>query len=78
MEVANEELKQAHALTDAALKRERVAKQKVERAKTTRMISKEKAKKFKIVLVVLWVMFVVLLILSTGFGEVKIRQRCLP
>lgn len=78
MEVANEELKQAHTLTDAALKRERVAKQKVERAKTTRMISEEKAKKFKIVLEVLWVMFVVLLILSAGFREIEIRQRCLP
>ena len=42
------------------------------------MISEEKAKKFKIALVVSWVMFVVLLILSTGFGEVRIGQRCLP
>ena len=42
------------------------------------MISEDKAKKFKIALIVSWVMFVVLLILSTGFGEVRIRQRCLP
>ena len=42
------------------------------------MIFEEKAKKFKITLVVSWDMFVVLLILSTRFGEVKIRQSCLP
>ena len=78
VEVANEELKQAHALTDAALERERVAKRKAKRAKATRMIFEEKAKKSKITLVVSWVMFVVLLILSTRFGEVRIRQRCLP
>ena len=78
VEVANEELKQTHALTDAALERERVAKRKAKRAKATRMIFEEKAKKSKITLVVSWVMFVVLLILSTRFGEVRIRQRCLP
>ena len=33
VEVANEELKQAHALIDAALERKRVAKQKAKRAK---------------------------------------------
>ena len=55
-----------------------IAKRKVKRAKATRMIFEEKAKKFKIALVVFWVMFVVLLILSTRFGEVEIRQRCLP
>ena len=42
------------------------------------MISKEKAKKLTIALVVSWVMFVILLILSSRFGEVEIRQRCLP
>jgi len=42
------------------------------------MISEEKAKKLTIALVNSWVMFVVLLILSTRYGEVKIRQRCLP
>ena len=42
------------------------------------MISEEKAKKLTIVLVVSWVMFVVLLILFSRFGEVEIRQRCLP
>ena len=78
VEVANEELKQAHALTAAALERERVAKRKFERAKAARMISEDKAKKFKIALIVSWVMFVVLLILSTRFGKVRIRQRCLP
>ena len=52
VEVANEELKQAHALIDAALERERVAKRKAERAKAARMIFEEKAKKFKIALVV--------------------------
>ena len=78
MEVANEESKQAHALTTAALERERVAKRKFERAKTARMISKEKVKKLTIALVVLGVMFLVLLILSTRIGEIKIRQMCLP
>ena len=78
VEVANEELKQAHALTAAALERERVAKRKFERAKAARMIAEEKAKKLTIALVVLGVMFFVLLILSTRIGEVKIRQMCLP
>ena len=78
VEVANEESKQAHALTAAALERERVAKRKFERAKVARMISEDKAKKLTIALVVLGVMFLVLLILSTRFGEVKIRQMCLP
>ena len=78
MKVANEESKQAHALTTAALERERVAKRKFERAKTARMISKEKVKKLTIALVVLGVMFLVLLILSTRIGEIKIRQMCLP
>ena len=68
----------AHALTTAALERERVAKRKFERAKTTRMISEEKAKKLTIALVVLGVMFLVLLILSTRIGEIKIMQMCLP
>ena len=52
MEVANEKLKQAHTLTDAAFERERVAKRMVERAKAARMISEEKAKKLTIALVV--------------------------
>ena len=39
------------------------------------MISEEKAKKLTITLVVLGVMFLVLLILSTGFEEVK-SGRC--
>ena len=77
MEVANEESKQAHALTTATLERERVAKRKFERAKATRMIFEEKAKLI-IALVVLGVMFLVLLILSTRIREVKIRQICLP
>ena len=37
------------------------------------MIFEEKAKKLTIALIVSWVMFLVLLILSTRFGEVKIR-----
>ncbi|KAL0000432.1 hypothetical protein SO802_014213 [Lithocarpus litseifolius] len=78
VEVANEELKQAHALAAAALERERVTKRKYERAKAARMISEEKAKKLTIALLVLRVMFLVLLILSTRLGEVKIRQMCLP
>ena len=41
------------------------------------MISKEKAKKLTIALIVLGVMFLVLLILTTRFGEVKIKQMCL-
>ena len=78
VEVANEESKQAHALTATALERERVAKRKFEKAKVAHMISEEKAKKLTIALVVSWVMFVVLLILFSRFGEVEIRQRCLP
>ena len=77
VEVANEESKQAYALTAAALERERIAKRKFEKAKTADMVSKEKAKKLTVVLVVLGVMFLVLLILSTRFGKVKIRQMCL-
>ena len=78
MEVASEESKQAHALIATALERERVAKRKFERAKATRMIFEEKAKKLIVALVVLGVMFLILLILSSRFGEVKIRQMCLP
>ena len=73
MEVANEELKQAHALSDAALERKQVANRKAKRVKAACMIFEEKAKKSKITLVVSWVMFVVLLILSTKFEEVEIR-----
>ena len=78
MEVASEELKQAYALSATTLERERVAKRKFERVKAARMISEEKAKKLTVALVVLGVMFLVLLILSIRFGEVKIRQMCLP
>ena len=48
------------------------------RAKVAHRISEEKAKKFKIALVLSWVMFRVLLILFTRFGEVRSKQRCLP
>ena len=72
MEVANEESKQAHVLTATALERERVAKRKFEKTKVAHMIFEEKAKKLTIALVVLGVMFLVLLILSTRIGEVKI------
>ncbi|KAL0008008.1 hypothetical protein SO802_009510 [Lithocarpus litseifolius] len=78
VDVANEESKQAHALAAAALERERVTERKYARAKATRMIFEEKAKKLTIALLVLGVMFLVLLILSTRFREVKIRQMCLP
>ncbi|KAK9985170.1 hypothetical protein SO802_034695 [Lithocarpus litseifolius] len=78
VEVANEESKQAHALATATLEKERVTKRKYERAKAARTISKEKARKLTIAVVVLGVMFIVLLILSTRLGEVKIRQMCLP
>ena len=78
VEVANEGSKQAHALIAAALGREWVTKQKVERAKAALLIYEEIAKKLTITLVVLGVMFLVLLILSTRFREVKIRQMCLP
>lgn len=44
VEVANEESKETHALTKATLERERVAKQKAERAKAARMIFDEKSK----------------------------------
>ena len=77
VEVANEESKQAHALITAALERKRVAKRKFERVKAACMISEKKAKKLTIALVVLGVMFLVLLILSTRIGEVKIKQMCL-
>ena len=73
MEVANEELKQAHAMEEASLEREQVAKRRAERVKVTHRISEEKAEKFKIALVLSWVMFGVLLILSTRFGEFRIR-----
>ena len=78
VEVANEDLKQAHVLTDSVLETEWVAKRKAKRAKAACMISEEKAKKLIIALVVSCVMFVVLLILFSRFGEVEIRQRCLP
>ena len=71
MELANEELKQARAMG-------KTAKRKAERAKVVRRISEEKAEKFKIDLIISWVMFGVLLILSTMFGDVKSRQMCLP
>ena len=71
MELANEELKQARAMG-------KTAKRKAERAMVARRIFEEKAKKFKIALVISWVMFGVLLILSTRFGDVKSRQMCLP
>ena len=60
VEVANEELKQAHALIDAALERKRVANRKAKRAKAARMISEKKVNKLIIALVVSWVMFLVL------------------
>ena len=60
VKVANEESKQAHAMTTTTLERERVAKQKAERAKAARMISERKVKKLTIALVVFWVMFLVL------------------
>ena len=67
MELANEELKQARAMGEAA-------KLKAKRAKVARRISEEKVEKFKITLVISWVMFGVLLILSTRFGDVRSRQ----
>nr|POE97807.1 hypothetical protein CFP56_35378 [Quercus suber] len=78
VEVANEELKQTHALRDATLERERFVKRMAEKAKVAHMISEKKAKKLTVTLIVSWVMFVVLLILSSRFREVKIRQMCLP
>ena len=77
MEVVNEESKQAHTLIAVALERERVAKRKFEKAKAARMIVEDKIKKLTIALVVLGVMFLVLLILFTKIGEVKIKQMCL-
>jgi len=71
VELANEELKQARAMGEAA-------KRKTERAKVARRISEEKGEKFKIDLIISWVMFGVLLILSTRFGDVKSRQMCFP
>ena len=78
MEVATEELKEAHAMDEAAMERERVAKRRAKRVKVACRIAEEKAEKFKIALLVSWVMFGVLLILSSRFGEVGMRQRCLP
>ena len=71
LELANEELQQAHAMGEAA-------KRKAERAKVACRISKEKAEKFKIALVISWVMFGVLLIFSTRFKDVRSRQMYLP
>ena len=78
VEVATEELKEAHAMDEAAMERERVAKRRAKRVKVACRIAEEKAEKFKIALLVSWVMFGVLLILSSRFGEVGMRQRCLP
>ncbi|KAL0004927.1 hypothetical protein SO802_012488, partial [Lithocarpus litseifolius] len=78
VEVANEELKQARAMGEVALEWEQAAKRRAERAKVVHKISEEKAEKFKIALVISWVMFGVLIILSTRFGGVRSRQRCLP
>ena len=78
VEVVNEELKQAHALTDVALERKRVANRKAKRGKAACMIFEEKAKKLTITLVDSWAMFVVLLILFSRFGKVETRHRCLP
>ena len=71
MELANEELKQARAMGEAA-------KRKAESAKVVRRISEEKVEKFKIALVISWVMFGVLLIFSTRFKDVRSRQMYLP
>ena len=71
MELANEELKQARAMGEAA-------KRKTERAKVARRIFEEKGEKFKIDLIISWVMFGVLLILSTRFEDVRSRQMYLP
>ena len=71
VELANEELKQARAMGEAA-------KLKAKRAKVARRISEEKVEKFKIALVISWVMFGVLLILSTRFEDVRSRQMYLP
>nr|POE69365.1 hypothetical protein CFP56_08620 [Quercus suber] len=51
VEVANEELKQTRAMREVTLEREQAAKRRVERAKVVRKISKEKAEKFKIALI---------------------------
>ncbi|XP_030936995.1 uncharacterized protein LOC115962235 isoform X2 [Quercus lobata] len=71
VELANEELKQARAMGEAA-------KRKAKRAKVTCRIFEEKVEKFKIALVISWVMFGVLLILSTRFKDVRSRQMYLP
>ena len=67
VELANKELKQARAMGEAA-------KRRAKRAKVVCRISEEKKEKFKIALVISWVMFGVLLILSTRFGDVRSRQ----
>ena len=71
MELANEELKQARAMGEAT-------KRRAERAKVACRIFEEKAEKFKITLVISWVMFGVLLILSTRFEDVRSAQMYLP
>lgn len=43
VEVATKELKEAHAMEEAAMERERVAKQRAERAKVACKIAEEKA-----------------------------------
>lgn len=52
MEVATEELKEAHAMDEAAMERERVAKRRAKRVKVACRIAEEKAEKFKIALLV--------------------------
>ena len=71
VELANEELKQACAMGEAA-------KRRAKSAKVACKISEEKEQKFKIALVISWVMFGVLLILSTRFGDVRSKQMYLP
>nr|POE69366.1 hypothetical protein CFP56_08621 [Quercus suber] len=77
VEVANEELKQARAMREVTFERKQATKRRAERAKVAHRIFEEKAEKFKIVLILSWVMFGVLLILSTRLGEVRSRQKCL-
>ena len=71
VEVANEELKQARAMEEAALKWEQAVERRVERAKVAHRIAEKKVVKFERALVISWVMFGVLLILSTRFGDLE-------
>ena len=71
-------LEEAHASLEETQERERVAKRKVEKYKVAQRITEEKMNKYKQVLVLSWVLFIVFYLFSTRFGDVGRSQLCLP